>query len=87
MGDDTGAVEGVVEPKVGGQGVVRRGGGDAVFEGVAGFEAEDADRFDADFLVGGSVDGSGIRIVGDGAGEDIGGTAAGMGDVDEGDFD
>ncbi len=74
--DDAGAVEGVVEPEVGGQRVVSRGGDDAVFEEVAGSEAEDADGFDADVLVGGSVDDGGIGIVGDGAGEDVDGAAA-----------
>jgi len=36
LGDDAGAVEGVVEPEVGGEGVMRGGGDDAVFEGVPG---------------------------------------------------
>ncbi|SRR6266851_413290 len=85
--DNAGTVEGVVEPEVGGEGVVGRGGDDAVFEGVAGFEAEDADGFDTDVLIRGSVDDGGIGVVGDGAGQDVGGAAAGMGDVDEGDFD
>ena len=86
MRDDAGAVEGVVEPEIGGERVVRGGGDDAVFEGVAGLQAEDADGLDADVLVDGGVDDGGIRIVGDSAGEDVGGTAAGVGDVDEGDF-
>src|SRR5258708_36944308 len=64
LGDDTGAVEGVVKPEVGGEGVVRRGGGDAGFGGVAAFEAGDARRFDAASVVGGSVAGRGIRIDG-----------------------
>ena len=34
--DDAGAVEGVVEPEVGGEGMVGGGGDDAVFEIVAG---------------------------------------------------
>ena len=42
---------------------------------------------DADVLVGGSVDDGGIGIVGDGAGEDVDGAAAGMRDMDERDFD
>src|SRR5229473_1154921 len=58
LGDDAGAVEGMIEPKVGGEGMVRNGGDDAVFESV-----------------------------GDGAGQDVGGAAARMGDVDERDFD
>ena len=87
FGKDAGAVEGVIEPEVGGERVVRGGGDDAVFEEVAGFEAEDADGLDADVLVGRGVDDGGIGVVGDRAGEDVGGTAAGMRDVDEGDFD
>jgi hypothetical protein len=86
VGDDAGAVEGVVEPEVGGEGVVRGGGDDAVFEVVAGGEAKDADGFDADVLVGGGVEDGGIGIVGDGAGKDVGGAAGGMSDVDEGDI-
>ncbi len=62
--------------------MVSRDGEDAVFEGIAGFEAEDAHGFDADVLVGGSIDDGGIRIIGDGAGQDVGGAAAGVGDVD-----
>jgi len=87
LGDDAGAVEGMVEPEVGGERVVGGGGDDAVFEVVAGSEAEDADGFDANVLVGGGVDDSGIGLIGDSAGEDVGGAAARMGDVDEGDFD
>ncbi len=67
--------------------MVRCRGNDAVFEGVAGFEAEDADRFDADVLVSGGVDNGGIGRVGDGAGEDVGCAAAGVGDADQRDFD
>ncbi len=77
--DDAGAVEGVVEPEVGRQGMMRDRGDDAVFEGVGGFEAEDADGFDADVLIGWGVDDGGIRVVGDGAGEDVGGAAPGVG--------
>src|SRR5437016_10460837 len=55
LGDDAGAVESVVEPEVGGKRVMRYGGHDAVFEIVPGLEAEDADGFDADILVGGGV--------------------------------
>ena len=68
LGDDAGAVESMVEPKVGSQRVVHRGGDDAVFEEVAGFEAEDAEGFDADVPVGGRIDDGRIGIVGDGAG-------------------
>src|SRR6266699_131472 len=50
LGDDAGAVEGVVEPEVGGEGGMRGGGDDAVFAGVAGREAEDADGWEAGAL-------------------------------------
>jgi hypothetical protein len=60
---------------------------DAVFESVAGREAEDADGFDAHILIGGSVDDGGIGCVGDSAGEDVGRAAAGMRNSDEWDFD
>ncbi len=86
LGDDAGAVEGVVEPEVGGEGMVSRSGDDAIFEGVAGSETEDADGFYADVVVSGGVEYSGIGIVGDGAGEDVSGTAAWVDDVDHGDF-
>ena len=80
-------VEGVVEPEVGGKGVMRDGRDDAVFEEVTGAESENADGFDADVLIGRSVDDGGIGIVGDGAGKNIDGAAAGMGDADEREFD
>ena len=51
--------------------MVRGGGDDAIFEEVAGFEAEDADGFDADVLISGGIDDGRIGIVGDGAGEDV----------------
>ncbi len=60
---------------------------DAVFERIAGFEAEDADGFDADVLVDGGVDDDGVGIVGDGPGENFGGTATGVGDLYERNFD
>ncbi len=66
---------------------MRSGSDDAVFEGVAGFEAEDADGFHADVLVGGGVDDDGIRLVGDGAGENVDYAAARVGDADERNFD
>ncbi len=62
-------------------------GDDAVFEGVAGGETEDADGFDSDILVSGGVEDGRIGLIGDGAWQDVGGAAAGMGDVHEGDFD
>lgn len=67
--------------------MVRRSGYDAVLEDISGREAQDADGFDADVLVRGKVGDNGVGLVGDGAGEDIGGAAAGVGDVDDGDFD
>ena len=63
------------------------GGDDAVFESVAGGQAEDADGFYANILVSGGVDYGGIGIVRDGAGEDVGYAAVGVGDADLGDFD
>ena len=67
--------------------MVHGGGDDAVFEGVAGFEAEDADGFDTDVLISGGIDDSRVGVVGDGAGEDVGSAAAGMSDVDERNLD
>ena len=57
------------------------GGDDAIFEEVAGLEAEDADGFYADVLIGGCVDHGGIGIVGDGAGKDVCDAAAWVGDA------
>ena len=85
--DDARAVKGVFKPEIGGEGMVRGGGDDAVFEGVTGLKAEDADGFDADVLVGGGFDDGGVGRVGDGAGEDVDGAAAGVSDADERDFD
>jgi hypothetical protein len=87
LGDDAGAVEGVVEPEVGSERVMGDGGDDAVFEEVAGSEAEDADGFDADVLIGGGVDDGGIGIVGDRAGKNVDCASAGMGDADEREVD
>jgi len=77
----------MVEPEVGGERVVSGSGDDAVFENVARSEAEDADGFDADILISGGVDNGRIGIVGNSAGEDVSRAAAGMGDMDERDFD
>ena len=66
---------------------MRSGGDNAVFEDVAGSEAEDADGFDSDVLVGGGVEDCGIGIVSDSAGENVCGAAAGVGDVNERNFD
>ena len=54
------------------------GGDDAVFEEVAGLQTEDADRFNADVLVCGSVNYSWIGIIGDGAGKNVRDSAAGV---------
>ena len=62
-------------------------GDDAVFERITGLKPEDADRFDADVLVGGGVDDGGIRRVGDGTGEDVNGAAALVCDANKRDFD
>ena len=59
---------------------MRRRSDNAVFEEVAWLEAEDANGFDADVVVGREVDDGGIEIVGDGAGENVGNAAAGVGD-------
>jgi hypothetical protein len=67
--------------------MVGYGGNDAVFEGVARGQPEDADGFYADVLVGGGVEYGGIGIVGDSAGEDVGGAAAGVGYADQWDID
>ena len=87
LGDDAGAVEGVVEPEVRGEGMMGDSGNDAVFEEVTGSEAEDADGFDADVLIGGGIYNGGIGIVGDGAGKNIDCAAAGMSDADEREVD
>src|SRR5262249_1997543 len=76
-----------VEPEVGRKGMMRGDGDHAVFECVAGNEAEDADGFDADVLICGSVQDRGTGSVRDGAGQDVGGAALGMGDACERNFD
>ena len=86
FGDDAGAVEGVIEPEIGGEWMMSCGSDDAVFEEVAGLEAEDANGFDADVMIGGILDYSGIGVVSDGAGENIGGSSAFVRDADHGDF-
>ena len=67
--------------------MVSSGGDDTVFEEVVGLKAEDADGFDADVVIGGIVDHGRIEIVGDGAGKNVGGAAAGVGNADQGNFD
>ena len=86
VGDDTGAIEGVVEPEVGSQRMMSGGGDNTVFESVAGREAEDADGFDADVVVGGVVHNSRVGIVGDRARQNVGDATAGMRDAHERDF-
>src|SRR5262249_48107581 len=81
VGDDTGAIEGVVEPEVGSQRMMSGGGDNTVFESVAGREAEDADGFDADVVVGGVVHNSRVGIVGDRARQNVGDATAGMRDA------
>lgn len=85
--DDAGAVEGVIEPEIGVEWMMSCGRDDAVFEEIAWLEAEDADGFYADVLVGGRVDYGGIGVVGDGAGENVGYAAVGMSDADLRNFD
>ena len=84
---DAGAVEGMVEPEVRGEGVVRGGGDYAVFEEVTGLESEDADGFDADVVVSGVVDDGRIGIIGDGAGKNVRSAAARVRDVDQRNLD
>ena len=55
--------------------MVSSGSDDTVFEEVVGLKAEDADGLDADIVIGGIVHHGGIGIVGDGAGENVGGAA------------
>lgn len=86
-GDDTGAVEDVVEPEIGSEGMMRCGGDDAIVELVAGSETENAHRFYADVLVDGQADYGGIGLIGDGAGENVGGAAAGVRNVHGRDLD
>ena len=85
--DDASVVEGVVKREVVREGMVRDGGDDAVFEEIVGLKTEDADGFDADVVISGSVDDGGIGLIGNGAREDVGGAAAGMRDADQRDFD
>ncbi len=66
---------------------MRDSGDDAVFKEVAGGEAKDADGFDADVLIGRSVYHGGIGIVRGGAGKNVDGAAARMGDEYEREID
>src|SRR5205085_5138037 len=87
FGDDARAVEGVVEPGIGSEGMMSGSGDDAIFEEIAGLQPEDADRLNADVLVGGSVDYSWIGIIGDGAGKNVRDSAAGVSDSNQRNFD
>ena len=85
--NDPAPIEGVVDPEIRGEWVVGRGGDDAIFQNVGGFQAKNSNRLDADVLVGGGAGDASVGSIGDGAGEDVGGAAAFVGDVDERDFD
>ena len=85
--DNPSAVEVVIQPEARGERVMGNGAQDAIFEGVAGLEAEDADGFDADVLVSGKVNDGGIRAISDGAWQDVRGAAARMRNVHHWDFD
>ena len=65
---------------------MRRSSDDAIFEQVAGLQAEDADGFYADVLIGGRIDYGGIGIVGDGAGKNVCAAAARVSDVHQRNF-
>jgi hypothetical protein len=66
---------------------MRGGGHYAIFHRVAGGQAQDADGFDANVLVGRGVYDGGIGLVGNGAGEGVDRAAAGVGDAHEREFD
>src|SRR6266571_1003054 len=87
MGNDPGTIERMLEPKVRSQRMVRDGSDDAVFERVAGLEAQDAYGFDAHVLIRGSVHDRGIGVIGNGAWQDVRRAAAGMGNVNHRDLD
>ena len=84
--DLAGAVEGMFQPEIGRKRVMGSCGYDAVLDGIAFLQAEDAHRFDAHILVGGISFYRGIRCVADGAREDVGCAAIGVGDPHLGDF-
>src|SRR5215471_9463973 len=80
-------VEGMFKPKIRRKRVMRDSAHDAVFQRVAGLEAEDAHGFDAHILIRGGVHYRWIRVVGDGAGKNVRSAAVRMGDVNYRDFD
>ena len=86
-GDFAGAVEGVVRPEVGGQRMMRGCGDDAIFEEVVGLQAEDSYGFYADVVISGKVHDGGIGIVGDSAGENVGGAAGSVCDANKRNLD
>src|SRR5260370_16664891 len=65
LAQDSSSIEGMREPEVRGEGVVGCCGDYAIFEDVAGGEAEDADGFDADVLIGGGVYYGGVGLGGE----------------------
>lgn len=60
-----------------------RGGDCAIFELVAGLKSENADGFDPDVLVRRSIDNCRIRLIGDGARQNVSRAAVGVGDMHE----
>src|ERR1700676_2418022 len=86
-GDNIVTPEIMREVEIGNKGALGGGSDNPVFEFVAGGKAQNADGFYADVAIGGGVGDTGVGLVGDGTGEDVRGAAAGVGDVDEGDFD
>lgn len=73
-------------PEVWRERMVGDGSYDAIFQSVAWLEAEDAHGFDADVLIGGRVHYGGIRMIGDGAWQDVHGAAARMDNMHDRDF-
>ncbi len=85
--DLAGAIESVLEPKIGSGEAMSGCGCDAIVDGVAFLEAEDSHGFDANVVIGGKVGDQFAGGVGDGAGEEFGGAAGGVTDTDEGNLD
>src|SRR5207302_229197 len=69
------------EPELRGERMVRDGSDDAVFEGVAGLESEDAHRFHAHVVIRGSIHHSGTRAGGEGGRRDVRGAGVRGGKV------
>ena len=87
MADDAGAVEGVIEPEIRRKRMMRGRGDDAILEIVARSEAQDSHGFNAHVLISGSVQDRGIRLISNGAGQDVRRAAARMRDTHNRDFD